>query len=296
MPVVAIINRKGGCGKSTLATQLAGYLATRGLRVMLGDVDRQQSSLSWLRRRGAQAAGSVAEIVGWAIDVAHVKRPPVGITHAVLDTPGGLHGLDLARVVMHADIVLLPVQDGCFDLEAAALCIEELMALPRVAQGRCKLGLVGVRVNARDGRWVELAEWSKAQQLPLLGVLKDSASYARCAAQGLTLFDLPAAKVRSDLAQWQAITAWLDKALAPAAPATMAAGHSRPCHVGAPAVPAKADRPDAALPWAESGYASKRAAHRSAGAWRSSTLSREPKPAPARSGLSRWFTALRSVA
>src|ERR1700712_1660909 len=64
MPVVAVINRKGGSGKSTLATQLAGCLAKRGLPVMLGDVDRQQSSLAWLRRRGAQPAAR--NIVGWA--------------------------------------------------------------------------------------------------------------------------------------------------------------------------------------------------------------------------------------
>ena len=106
MPVVAVINRKGGSGKSTLATQLAGCLANRGLQVMLGDVDRQQSSLAWLRRRGAQPAAK--SIVGWAFGANSVMRPPAGITHVVLDTPGGLQGCDLARIVMSADAILIP--------------------------------------------------------------------------------------------------------------------------------------------------------------------------------------------
>src|SRR5579864_2885468 len=105
MPVVAVINRKGGSGKSTLATHLAGYCASIGLRVMLGDVDRQQSSLSWLRRRAAQPLASKATIVGWAVETRSVMRPPAGITHVVLDTPGGLRGFDLARVVINVDAI-----------------------------------------------------------------------------------------------------------------------------------------------------------------------------------------------
>ena len=67
MPVVAVVNRKGGSGKSTLATHLAGYLATRGTPVMLGDVDRQQSTVPWLRRRASRVPGG-APIVSWVID------------------------------------------------------------------------------------------------------------------------------------------------------------------------------------------------------------------------------------
>jgi len=51
---VLIANPKGGSGKTTLATNLAGYFATRGRRVVLSDLDRQQSSLAWLRRRPAK--------------------------------------------------------------------------------------------------------------------------------------------------------------------------------------------------------------------------------------------------
>ena len=147
MPVVAVINRKGGSGKSTLATHLAACCAAGGLRVMLGDVDKQQSSLGWLRRRAAEPSAQGAVIAGWAADARSVLRPPGGVTHVVLDTPGALRGFDLARVAMQADAILVPTCASAFDREAAADCCAELMALPRVASGRCRVGVVGMRLD-----------------------------------------------------------------------------------------------------------------------------------------------------
>jgi chromosome partitioning protein len=92
VPVIAVINRKGGSGKSTVATHIAAHLARGGQPVMLGDVDRQQSSRAWLRRRSRLDAVKAPPIRGWVIDKTSVARPPAGITHLVLDTPGGLTG------------------------------------------------------------------------------------------------------------------------------------------------------------------------------------------------------------
>jgi chromosome partitioning protein len=209
MPVVAVINRKGGSGKSTLATHLAGYCAQSGLRVMLGDVDRQQSSLAWLRRRAAHPLARDASIVGWGVDTKSVLRPPAGITHVVLDTPGGLRGLDLARVVMNADAILMPVCSSAFDRESAAECHAELMALPRVASGRCKIGVVGMRLDARTSAAAQLQAWAERHQLAYVGSLRETQAYVRSVEQGLTLFDLPAAKVQADLAQWKPIVEWV---------------------------------------------------------------------------------------
>ena len=103
MPVIAVVNRKGGSGKSTLATHLASHYANAGVPVMLGDVDRQQSTQTWLRLREAHGLKPRAPLVGWAVDPKRVLRPPAGVNHVILDTPGGLHGFDLARVVMCAD-------------------------------------------------------------------------------------------------------------------------------------------------------------------------------------------------
>src|SRR4051812_12864691 len=122
MPVIAVINRKGGSGKSTLATHLAAYCATNGMPVMLGDVDRQQSTRTWLRRREKRQAPRSSPIAGWAIDPKIALRPPAGITRVILDTPGGMRGFDLARVVMFADAILMPVCNSAFDRESAAEC------------------------------------------------------------------------------------------------------------------------------------------------------------------------------
>ena len=99
MPVIAVVNRKGGSGKSTFAAHVAAWCARQGHSVMLGDVDRQQSSRAWLRRRDP----ALPRIAPWAMDQKNMLRVPTGITHVVLDTPGGIHGFELARVVMFAD-------------------------------------------------------------------------------------------------------------------------------------------------------------------------------------------------
>jgi chromosome partitioning protein len=248
MPVVAVINRKGGSGKSTLATHLAGHCAHSGLRVMLGDIDRQQSSLAWLRRRAAHPLASHAAIVGWAADTRSVLRPPPSITHVVLDTPGGLRGLDLARVVMNADVILMPVCGSAFDRESALECHAELMALPKVASGRCKVAMVGMRLDARTHAGALLEAWAADHKLPYVGALRESQVYVRTVEQGLTLFDLPAAKVQTDLAQWQPIIDWVQAAWrAPqrseGAVKTMAGFVPAPVRVPVPALHAKPSAP-----------------------------------------------------
>mgnify|MGYP000505819246 CR=1 FL=1 len=89
MPVIAVVNRKGGSGKSTLATHLAAWCAVTGRSAMLGDTDSQGSSSGWLKRRGASPDARGREILGWSADPRRVMRPPAGVTHVVLDTPGG---------------------------------------------------------------------------------------------------------------------------------------------------------------------------------------------------------------
>ena len=222
MPVVAVINRKGGSGKSTLATHLAAYCANAGMPVMLGDVDQQQSTQTWLRRRGAQALQNRAAIVGWAIDPKNVLRAPAGITHVVLDTPGGLRGFDLARVTMYADAILMPVCNSAFDRESTADCYAELMTLPRISSGRCKVAAVGMRLDARTSAAEVLQKWAEQLHLPFIGVLRETQAYVKCIERGLTLFDLPAVQAQADMDQWQPILQWLDPILSGAPPAANA--------------------------------------------------------------------------
>ena len=204
MPVIAVVNRKGGSGKSTLATHLAAYCANAGHTVMLGDVDRQQSTQDWLHLRSGRAP-----ILGWTVDPRRGLQPPPGTTHVILDTPGGLSGFELARVVMFSDAILMPVCNSVFDRESAARCLAELRTLPRVASGRCQLGAVGMRLDARTRAADVLRDWADELLLPFVGVLRDTQAYVRCLENGMTLFDLPDAKVHADLLQWAPILRWL---------------------------------------------------------------------------------------
>ena len=214
MPVIAVVNRKGGSGKSTLATHLAAWLSRQGLAVMLGDVDRQQSTRTWLKRRNA----ALPVIMPWAIDQKNVLKAPAGITHVVLDTPGGLHGFELAKVVMSADVVIMPVCHSMFDRESAASCYAELSALPRVASGRCKLGIVGMRIDARTRAGQALEEWAQALNVPFLGVLRETQWYVKCLENGQTIFDLSKTASAGDLPQWQPILNWLSPLIGLSAP------------------------------------------------------------------------------
>lgn len=213
MPIVAVVNRKGGSGKSTLATHLAAYCAHQGLPALLGDADFQQSSHAWLRLREKQKLAPAPKIVGWTVDPKNVLRAPSGITHVVLDTPGGLKGYELLRVVMLADAVLVPVCHSMFDRESAAECIAELLAHPRVMRGRCKIAAVGMRIDSRTKAESVLRQWAAAQKIEFLGTLRETQTYVKCLEHGLTLFDMPAAKVESDLAQWAPILDWLQPVL-----------------------------------------------------------------------------------
>jgi chromosome partitioning protein len=248
MPVVAVVNRKGGSGKTTLATHLAAWFANGGHAAMLGDVDFQGSAQSWLKRRSGQDAVRGKPIVGWSADPRNVLRPPAGVTHVVLDTPGGLRGLDLAKVVMTADAVLVPVCHSVFDRDSAADCYAELKALPRVASGRCKVAAVGMRLDARTRGEDVLRQWADSIGLPFIGVIRETQGYVRCVEQGLSLFDMPPAKVQSDLDQWTPIFEWLAPVLKPVATTGAAVPVQRvtPAPVAAPVsapAPAPAVRP-----------------------------------------------------
>jgi chromosome partitioning protein len=210
MPVIAVVNPKGGSGKSTLATHLAGHGAALGLPVMLGDADRQKSTLVWLRRRATEPMAAKSPIVSWVVDSNKILRPPSNVTHVVLDTPAGLQGHELARAVMCADAIVMPICDSAFDRDAAAQCWAELQHHPRVVNGRCRVAAVGMRIDTRTRADETLQAWARSLGLPFLGVLRDTKIYVRCIERGLTIFDLPAARTQADRDQWSAILDWLD--------------------------------------------------------------------------------------
>jgi chromosome partitioning protein len=204
MPVVVVANPKGGVGKSTVATNIAGYFASQGHQVMLGDADRQQSSRLWLRLRPAEARA----ISSWEVGEGQVAKPPRGTTHVVLDTPAGLQGKMLQETMRLADKVVVPLQPSIFDMYATRAFLDEL-AQHRKAS-RMQVGIVGMRVDSRTIAADKLQEFVDALGLPVLGFLRPTQNYVHLAARGLTLSDVAPAKVERDLEQWQGIHRWLD--------------------------------------------------------------------------------------
>lgn len=204
MPVIVVANPKGGVGKSTVSTNIAGYFASRGHAVMLGDVDMQQSSRLWLQLRPPQAR----PIQSWDIDADHIAKPPKGVTHVVLDTPAGLHGKRLREVIKRADRIVVPLQASVFDVFATRAFIDELATSRKM--DNVPVALVGMRVHERALSADKLRTMADQLGWPLITMLRDTQNYVHLAASGLTLFDVAKGKVERDLEQWQPLCRWLD--------------------------------------------------------------------------------------
>lgn len=201
-----IANPKGGAGKSTLATNLAGYFAQSGRQVMLGDTDRQQSARAWLKIRSAV----LPAISGWSVEKDQPLRPPRNATHVVLDTPAGLHGKALEKVLRQVGRVIVPVQPSLFDILATRDFLDALLAEKAVRKERAFVAVVGMRVDPRTRAAHELERFLASCGLPVLSHLRDSQLYVQLAANGMTVFDLPPERVERDLEQWRPILDWAE--------------------------------------------------------------------------------------
>ncbi len=206
MPVVVIANPKGGVGKSTLATNVAGYFASQGHAVMLGDADKQQSSRLWLGLRPAAAA----PISTWEFGADQIAKPPRGTSHVVIDTPAGLHGKRFKEIMKWADKVVVPLQPSVFDIFATRAFLDEL-AENRQAS-KAQIGLVAMRVDSRTIAASQLDSFVQSTGFALIGHVRNTQNYVHLAAQGLTLFDVAPGRVARDLAAWQPICDWLNRA------------------------------------------------------------------------------------
>jgi len=204
MPVIVVANPKGGVGKSTLSTNLAGYLASRGHAVMLGDVDRQKSALTWLSLRPKH----LPAIGTWETTHDEIVRPPKGTTHVVLDTPAGLHGKRLDEVMRIADKVLVPLQPSIFDIHATHAFVRELLAHRR--SDKVQLAIVGMRTREGTISADHLRSFLESLKVPMLGFLRDTQNYVHLAAHGLTLWDVSSSRFERDIEQWKPIIQWVE--------------------------------------------------------------------------------------
>ena len=204
--VTVVMNPKGGVGKSTLATNLAGYYANQGNIVMLGDVDKQQSAREWLKFRPA----TVATIHSWDMEAGKPAKLPKGTTHAVIDTPAGIGNKLLDTVIKSATRVIVPLQASMLDILATKSFLEALANDKAVRESDALVGVVGMRVDSRTRSYDELQRFLEGLGLPVLGNIRNTQNYVQLAARGLTLFDVNPNRVEQDLEQWKPILKWLE--------------------------------------------------------------------------------------
>jgi chromosome partitioning protein len=199
---ILVANPKGGSGKTTLATNVAGWLAGKRQRVTLVDADPQQSAAQWLARRPQ----------GFPQVVAGEKKKAAKDFDAqwqVVDSAAGLHGDDLADAVRRADVMLVPVSPSLFDIDATKRFLAAIAEQKGVKEGGLAVGLVAMRVDARTHSAADLDAFLNGYEFPLVAHLRDTQIYVYCARDGLTVFDLPRSRAEQDWEQWRPLTRWI---------------------------------------------------------------------------------------
>ena len=205
MRSVLVVNPKGGSGKTTVATSLAAGLATRNEQVFLWDLDRQQSSLTWLAMRPRHVA-----LVNRLDRREEEGEPDLGKGRwLVIDSPAGLHGKGLSHALKIADKVLVPVQPSVFDMAATGAFLQVLRDEKAVRKNKAFVGILGVRVDPRTRAAATLEAFLAQFGLPILTYLRDSQIYPNAAFNGLSIFDLPHYMSERDREQWLSVLKWV---------------------------------------------------------------------------------------
>ncbi|SFW36501.1 ParA family protein [Nitrosovibrio sp. Nv17] len=206
MRTILVANPKGGSGKTTLATNLAAYLAGQSHRVALWDLDRQKSSLNWLALRPPELPAITALDAG-----RHEAYPdiPENTGWLVLDAPAGIHGKHLDHALKRADKIVVPVQPSVFDMAATRDFLDQLMEEKPLRRSRAFIGIIGMRVDPRTRAAATLEQFLGQYDLPVLTYLRDTMVYVNAAFNGKGIFDLPRHQTGRDLLQWQPILEWI---------------------------------------------------------------------------------------
>lgn len=219
MRKILVINAKGGCGKTTIATNLASAYARDGINTVLFDYDPQRSSRYWLRQRCSKQP----QIYG--INVHDRKldnmtqswfmRLPAGTQRVVIDTPPGLQNCELMEQVRSVDSILVPVLPSPMDIKATADFIHELLLKAKVRSQHIPVGIIANRVRTNTLAFQALERFLAALKIPVVTRLRDTQSYIKTADQGLGIPDLPRSKAKREQVHWKEIVAWVEDNLRP---------------------------------------------------------------------------------
>ncbi len=205
---IMVMNAKGGCGKSTLATNIASYFADEGYLVALADYDPQRSGIDWLERRPSNRP-EIAAVEAYKDGLKHAPR---NIDYLVIDAPARSHGKELTDLVKHAETIVVPVLPSTIDIQASDRFIKELKALSKIERKGAKIGVVANRVREYTLIFEELDEHLTSAKVPYIASLREAQNYIRAYTRGLGIFVLPEYLAWPDWEQWEPLTKWLRSA------------------------------------------------------------------------------------
>jgi chromosome partitioning protein len=209
---IVVLNPKGGSGKTTIATNLAAYFASRGLKPALLDMDAQGSSSRWLSKRPRDLA-PVHGIAGYERNLrvtrSFAMRVPTDCERLIVDTPAAFAPQDLPDLTRDAAAIIVPVLPSDIDIHAATKCIGDLLLIAKVKREQRRLAVVANRVKRHTIMYRSLMRFLESLDIPVVTTLRDSQNYVRASEAGIGLFDMKPRLVREDTDQWQPLVGWI---------------------------------------------------------------------------------------
>jgi chromosome partitioning protein len=206
MRSILVINAKGGCGKSTVATNLAAYYASEGYETALADYDPQQSALAWLEDRPEDYA-RITGIPGFDSGLRGLSRYT---EYLIIDAPARSHGKELNELVRRAESIIVPVLPSPIDIKAAHGFIDELMQRSKIENRQAKVGIIANRVKENTLIFEELDEYLSGLKVPYIATLREAQNYIRAYQRGIGIHELPPYLAWPDWEQWEPVIEWLD--------------------------------------------------------------------------------------
>jgi chromosome partitioning protein len=210
---IVILNPKGGCGKSTLATNLAACYAKRGAAPAIMDYDPQGSTMAWLERRPDDLA-AIHGIAAYKKSMQATRswqlRVPDETETLLIDSPASVDHDDLRELTRDSTSILVPVLPSTMDIHAASRCIADLLLVAKVDRRDRKLAVVANRTRKNTKSFATLMRFLDSLGIPIIAVLRDTQNFVRSAEQGIGVCEMQPSRVRPDVEQLEKITGWLD--------------------------------------------------------------------------------------
>lgn len=213
MSKIVVLNAKGGSGKTTVATNLAAYYASRGLSTALFDFDPQASSTYWLSLRDPQR-GTVHGVEAYRPLRAGATRAwqwriPSQVSNVIVDTPAAVPKDAWGDFVAGASAVLVPVLPSAIDVHAATRFIQDLLIVMRARQISARVGVIGNRMMERGRAFENFERVLTSLNVPFITALRDSSCYGEAIGRGLGVHELDASDAQQDREQWRVLCDWL---------------------------------------------------------------------------------------